>query len=142
MFKEQGVWNGLATDQMTDVYSMIESTNYKSPVAPPKPNRKLMKAARELGKGLSQAIGREMEKANISITQRYTGMIKKFHAVQGYGFLTVTETGEDLFYHIKETVDPELFYLSHGEVVSFEINKDKKGRRQAAKIVLVEGRGR
>lgn len=52
--------SGLGTETMEEFYSETESTNYKSAIAPPKPNRKLMKAAQEVGRDIGKAIASSM----------------------------------------------------------------------------------
>ncbi|WP_145039782.1 cold-shock protein [Paenibacillus sp. Y412MC10] len=100
------VWNGLSTEEMAEVYSMIEPTGYKSPVAPPKEIRS-------------------------------KGTVRKFNDPKRYGFVEVDSTGERIFFHINESVDPGLAWLSYGERISFDIEEDAKGRSQAVKIKLI-----
>ncbi|MGC6589838.1 cold-shock protein [Paenibacillus sp. Dod16] len=103
------VWDGLKGEEMAEVYSMIESTNYKSPAAQPK-------------------------------AKRSKGTVRKFNDPKRYGFVEVDGTKDRLFFHISESVDPGLSWLSYGERISFDIEEDAKGRSQAVKITLIGGR--
>ncbi|MEC0253617.1 hypothetical protein [Paenibacillus lautus] len=60
MFKYQIIMSGLGTETMEEFYTGTESTNYKSAIAPPKSNRKLMKAAQEVGRDIEKAIASSM----------------------------------------------------------------------------------
>ncbi|OIB03601.1 hypothetical protein AK95_07765 [Paenibacillus sp. LC231] len=82
------------------------------------------------------------EAASQLAEKRLTGTVLKFNDPKGYGFVEVDGTDEKLFFHIKETVEPGLIWLSRNERISFIIGEDTKGRKQAEKIVLIEGRKR
>lgn len=60
-----------------------------------------------------------------------TGTVKWFNESKGYGFITPTNGGKDLFAHIKETVDGAA--LTEGQQVQFEVTQGQKGP-QASKI--------
>lgn len=72
--------------------------------------------------------------------KRSKGTVRKFNDPRGYGFVEVDGTGERLFFHINESADPGLAWLSYGEKISFEIEEDTKGRNQAVKLKLIGGR--
>ncbi|EGG36489.1 cold-shock DNA-binding domain protein [Paenibacillus sp. HGF5] len=73
-------------------------------------------------------------------SKRLTGTVRKFNDPKGYGFVDVDGTGERLFFHINESIEPGLGWLSYGERISFEIGEDAKGRNHAVKIKLIGGR--
>lgn len=60
-----------------------------------------------------------------------TGTVKWFNEGKGYGFITPTDGGKDLFAHMKEIVDGTP--LSEGQKVQFEVTQGQKGP-QASKI--------
>lgn len=97
----------------------------------------LQQAASYLGKDIGKAIATVEAEKN---TNRLTGTVIKYNDPKGYGFVEVHSTGERLFIHINESIDPGLSWLSYGERISFEIGKDAKGRSQAVKIKLIGGR--
>lgn len=99
----------------------------------------LQQAASFLGKDIGKAIATVTVEAE-TITNRLTGTVIKYNDPKGYGFVEVRSTGERLFFHINESIDPGLGWLSYGERISFEIGKDAKGRSQAEKIKLIGGR--
>lgn len=99
----------------------------------------LQQAASYLGKDIGKAIATGIMEAEIG-SNRLTGTVIKYIDPRGYGFVEVHSTGERLFFHIKESVDPGLAWLSYGEKISFEIGEDAKGRKQAVKIKLIGGR--
>jgi CspA family cold shock protein len=69
--------------------------------------------------------------------KRSKGTVRKFNDPKRYGFVEVDGTGERIFFHINESVDPGLTWLSYGERISFDIEEDAKGRSQAVKIKLI-----
>lgn len=104
------MWDGLKGEDMTEVYSMVVPTNYKSPVAPPKPKREKAKSMRRKGK------------------------VRMFNSEKNFGFL---RSGKDDFYfHISSAAEPGLSYLMSGERVTFEVGEDRQGRPIAVKLAL------
>jgi CspA family cold shock protein len=58
-----------------------------------------------------------------------TGTVKFFNGAKGYGFITV-DGGEDIFFHqsnVKQTGFRDT--LKQGDLVSFEIKSEQKGKR-------------
>lgn len=60
-----------------------------------------------------------------------TGTVKWFDAAKGYGFITPSDGGKDLFAHINEVQGGSA--LKEGQKVEFEVTQGKKGP-QASKI--------
>ena len=54
-----------------------------------------------------------------------TGTVKWFNESKGYGFITPSNGGKDLFAHIKETQDGAP--LSEGQQVQFVVTQGQKG---------------
>ncbi|MEX3618544.1 cold-shock protein [Paenibacillus glucanolyticus] len=101
----------------------------------------LQRAASNLGKNIGKATVTGITEAETS-PKRLTGTVLKFIDPKGYGFVEADDTNEKLFFHIKETAEPGLVWLSRDERISFIIGEDSKGRKQAEKLVLIEGRKR
>lgn len=61
---------------------------------------------------------------------RYQGKITRWQDEQGYGFITPNQGGADVFVHIKSFANrqrrPEV-----GQIVTYELEQDQRGRRQA-----------
>lgn len=53
-----------------------------------------------------------------------TGTVKFFNESKGFGFITPTDGGKDLFVHTSEIVSGT---LNENDSVSFEIGEGKKG---------------
>jgi len=64
------------------------------------------------------------------------GKVKWFSNQKGYGFITVTETGTDVFVHHTAIQGEGYKTLQEGEEVEFEITKGPKGE-QATNVVKV-----
>jgi CspA family cold shock protein len=62
-----------------------------------------------------------------------TGIVKWFNDAKGYGFITPSEGGEDLFAHFSEIQGDGFKTLAENQKVEFEITQGKKGM-QASKI--------
>jgi CspA family cold shock protein len=63
-----------------------------------------------------------------------TGTVKWFNSAKGYGFITPSSGGKDVFAHASEIQGGAP--LSEGQKVEFEITQGKKGP-QASKIRAV-----
>jgi CspA family cold shock protein len=63
-----------------------------------------------------------------------TGTVKWFNESKGYGFITPSSGGKDLFAHISEIQNGVA--LKEGQTVEFEVTQGKKGP-QASKIKAV-----
>ena len=55
------------------------------------------------------------------------GTVKWYDQKKGYGFVTVTETGEDALVHYTAINKEGYKTLDNGQRVSFEIEKSSKG---------------
>ncbi|MCM3497673.1 cold shock domain-containing protein, partial [Paenibacillus lactis] len=117
MFIEGRVFSGLNEEEMAEVHSLIGPSLGKSPVAPPKPNRKM-------GKAIGKAVENGMHAAN----KRLTGTVILYRDQRGFGFIKPEKgKGQDVFFHIKDAADPGLTSLKPGERVSYEL-VEKDGR--------------
>ena len=56
-----------------------------------------------------------------------TGTVKWFNADKGFGFITPTDGGKDLFVHHSEIRTEGYASLSEGQTVNFEVGQGKKG---------------
>lgn len=68
----------------------------------------------------------------------FTGTIKFFNEVQGFGFIEPDKKGEkDIFFHFSGMKDGTVIDKhDKGKAVSFEITEGKKGQ-QADKIIIL-----
>ncbi|MEZ5646929.1 MAG: cold shock domain-containing protein [Burkholderiaceae bacterium] len=68
-----------------------------------------------------------------TVTPRFTGVLTKWNAERGFGFLTAEQGGQALFVHVsafpRDGRPPVV-----GEVLSFEIDLDKEGRKRAVRL--------
>ena len=64
---------------------------------------------------------------------RHEGTLKKWNAERGFGFILAHEEGHDIFVHA--TAFPDDGYLpTVGEVLTFEIEPDRSGKRSAVRV--------
>lgn len=52
------------------------------------------------------------------------GKVKFFNQTKGFGFIKVSETGEDIFVHVSGLVDQ----IREDDIVSFNVEEGKKGK--------------
>ena len=64
------------------------------------------------------------------------GTVKWFNATKGYGFITNSENGEDVFVHFSGIVADGYKTLEEGQSVTFDITEGNRGR-QATNVVVV-----
>ena len=64
------------------------------------------------------------------------GSVKWFNEQKGYGFITPTNGGEDLFVHYSEIKNEGFKTLKEGQKVQFEVGQGKKGP-QAQNVMAV-----
>jgi CspA family cold shock protein len=57
------------------------------------------------------------------------GTVKWFNAEKGYGFITVDETGDDVFVHWSAIQMDGYRALEEGQRVEFEIGEGQKGQQ-------------
>lgn len=56
-----------------------------------------------------------------------TGTIKWFNESKGFGFISPTDGGEDVFVHFSAIVGDGYRSLTEGQSVSYEVEKGPKG---------------
>ncbi|WP_115789218.1 MULTISPECIES: cold-shock protein [Arthrobacter] len=64
------------------------------------------------------------------------GTVKWFNAEKGYGFITVDETGDDVFVHWSAIQMDGFRALEEGQRVEFELGEGQKGP-QAESVRLI-----
>ena len=56
------------------------------------------------------------------------GIVKWFNAQKGYGFITDSETGKDVFVHFSAIISDDFKSLDEGQKVTFDTEPDAKDR--------------
>ena len=56
------------------------------------------------------------------------GRVKWFNAQKGYGFITDSETGKDVFVHFSAIISDDFKSLDEGQKVTFDTEPDPKDR--------------
>mmetsp|Transcript_107540 Transcript_107540/g.213582 ORF Transcript_107540/g.213582 Transcript_107540/m.213582 type:complete len:150 (-) Transcript_107540:176-625(-) len=70
------------------------------------------------------------------------GILKRWNAEKGFGFLEPSDGGEDVFCHVSAMVDGE-GSVREGDLCSYKMTYDeRKGKERAADVVLCGGGGR
>ncbi|MBE5941777.1 MAG: cold-shock protein [Lachnospiraceae bacterium] len=64
------------------------------------------------------------------------GTVKWFNSTKGYGFITNSETGEDVFVHFSGIVAEGYKTLEEGQNVTFDVEDGAKGA-QAVNVTVV-----
>jgi CspA family cold shock protein len=64
------------------------------------------------------------------------GTVKWFNSTKGFGFITNSETGEDVFVHFSGIVADGFKTLEEGQSVTFDIEQGAKGA-QAVNVTVV-----
>jgi cold shock CspA family protein len=67
---------------------------------------------------------------------RFTGKLKTWTGDKGFGFITPTEGGQDIFVHISEYPRGRIPRLD--EMLSFEVALNPQGKKKAVKVRLAE----
>lgn len=65
-----------------------------------------------------------------------SGKVKFFNATKGFGFITVDGTNEEVFVHYSAIVSNGYKSLDEGQVVSFNIINDVRGKKADNVTVL------
>ncbi|EIJ35590.1 cold-shock protein [Thiothrix nivea] len=63
-----------------------------------------------------------------------TGTVKWFDETKGFGFISQTEGGSDVFVHFRAIQGNGFKVLTEGQAVSFDVEKGPKGP-QAANVI-------
>ena len=71
-----------------------------------------------------------------SPSDRRTGRIKRFMRNESYGFIAADDGGENIFFHKRNVKLAESQLISEGNVVSFRLSKDARGRARAEDIEI------
>jgi len=58
-----------------------------------------------------------------------TGTVKFFNATKGFGFITPSDGGKDVFVHISALEASGIGHLTEGQKVSFDVQPDAKGAK-------------
>lgn len=67
-----------------------------------------------------------------------TGRVKWFNQAKGYGFIEMEKDGgEDIFVHCTEIKKEGCKFLTEGQIVEFEIEIEKGGKRKNAAVNVV-----
>ncbi len=56
------------------------------------------------------------------------GTVKFFNAEKGYGFIKPDDGSRDIFVHITAVEQAGLTTLTEGQLITFEVEPDKKGK--------------
>ena len=65
------------------------------------------------------------------------GTVKWFNSTKGFGFITNSETGEDVFVHFSGIVADGFKTLEEGAAVEFDVTEGAKGP-QAVNVTVVK----
>jgi cold shock protein len=64
------------------------------------------------------------------------GTVKWFNATKGYGFIQPEDGSTDVFVHISAVEQAGLQSLKDGDKISFETERNNKGKTSAVKLKL------
>ena len=56
-----------------------------------------------------------------------SGTVKWFNESKGFGFITPSEGGKDVFVHFNDVTKSGLHTLSDGQSISFDVEQGRKG---------------
>lgn len=66
---------------------------------------------------------------------RITGVVKFFNTSKGFGFITPSSGGKDVFVHATALEAAGIRSLNEGDKVSFVLEDDRRGRGQKASSI-------
>lgn len=66
-----------------------------------------------------------------------TGKIKFFNQEKSYGFIVPEDGGSDVFLHMTELEKSGYKGISIGQLVSYELHTNNKGKQQATNIKIL-----
>ena len=89
--------------------------------------------------GAARPAGGSRGSASPQVEGSGSGTVKWFNATKGFGFIQPHQGGEDVFVHISALERAGLRDLQEGEVVSYDIEKDRRTGKAAATNLRVEG---
>lgn len=75
----------------------------------------------------------------MKVEMKTTGKVKFFDVVKGYGFITPTDGGKDVFVHQTAIHSSGFRSLAVGESVEFEVEEDNTGKRSASAVTGPNG---
>ena len=67
-----------------------------------------------------------------------TGVVKRFNATKGYGFIAPEDGSNDIFVHISAVERGGLATLREGQRVNFEVRPGRDGRTTAEEPALAD----
>lgn len=68
-----------------------------------------------------------------------SGTVKFFNAEKGYGFIKPNDGGRDVFVHVSAVSQAGLATLAEGQMISFDVEPDKKGKGPKAVNLVITG---
>jgi len=68
-----------------------------------------------------------------------TGTVKWFNDSKGYGFISPDDEGPDVFVHFSAIRTEGYKTLREGDVVSYDVEDDPRGKGKRAANVMVQG---
>ena len=70
------------------------------------------------------------------MSQTTTGTVKWFNESKGFGFISQTDGGKDVFVHFRSIVSEGYKSLAEGQQVEFTVEEGQKGP-QAANVTVI-----
>jgi len=70
-----------------------------------------------------------------------SGTVKWFNTAKGFGFIQPDDGGSDVFVHISAVEQAGLRGLNEGDIVSFELEQDRRSGKLSAGQLVVTGSG-
>lgn len=67
-----------------------------------------------------------------------TGTVKWYNPTKGYGFIQPNDGGKDVFVHVSAVESSGLGSLNDGQVVTYELERDRRSGKESA-VALKSG---